>query len=179
MTFPPTQTFPTRISPDDRFEGLVNAAGVRLSNNRMLDGKDNLAEHFTLEQITAPRVVPVRLLQVLGYHEPKSLNDIESLVRIAEWGFAPLSLHAFLAFLGQHQNACRDVSGTTLLDGRRVGDYACVFRFYDRKGFERDLNLFPVRSVKPGYQALPTWTELYAAEPVREDAKAPIFSNPS
>ena len=178
MTFPSTQTFPTRISPNDRFEDLVAAAGVRLSNDRMLGGQDDLSRRFAVEKIAEPRVVPVRLLQATGYHECVNLDDVHALDRVMDWGFMPLSLHAFLAFLGQHRGVRTNGRDVTVLDVNILNGYACVYRYYDREPFKRDLCVFPVRGLDHGYSVGFLWTELYAVEPVRPDARAPVFHNP-
>ncbi len=175
MTFPPTQTFPTRIDPNDRYEDLVAAARVRLSSVPMLGGQDDLKRYFAVEKIPVPRVVPVCLLQGTGYHEHTNLSDIQALNRLMDWGYMPLSLHAFLAFLGQHRDVRTNGRDITVLDVNCLNGYACVYRYYDREPFKRDLQMFPVRGLDGGYRVNFLWTELFAAEPVRANARAPIF----
>ncbi len=175
MTFLPRQTFATSISPDDRYEDLVAAANVRLSRVPMLGGQDDLKRYFAVEKITVPRVVPVRLLPATGCHEHAVLDDIHALGRLMDWGFMPLSLHAFLAFLGQHRDVHTNGRDITVLDVNRVNGYVCVYRYYDREPFKRDLQMFPVRGLDDRYRVNFLWTELFAAEPVRANARAPIF----
>ena len=162
--------FPTLITPDDTWETLVEEAGIRLSSHHLLGDEDWMDRAFVPERLAEPRSVPVRLLRPedLFDHVPELLDDLCAASRLKERGFKPISLHAFLAFLGQHRGACKRASGTTVLGGPDVEGYATVFRFYDRPGAERELQLFPMRSPSGGLKIRFIWAELFAAEPIAQ-----------
>ena len=176
MTFPPTQTFPTRISPEDRYADLLAAARVRLEHEILFDGQDRLERHFRLEALSEPRVVPVTLAALVGGRE-HGVSDMVLVERLAERKLEPISTHAFLALLGQHRDAGCAASGLTLPQTVFMNDYAGVLRFKYRKDEEnkRKLGYCAVRSLKPGYRASFNPFELFAAEPIREAEPHAVF----
>ncbi len=170
MTFQSKQTFSVRINPDDRYESLLAAARVKLDQDPMLGGLDRVADHFRLEALAEPRIVPITLIALVRPHA-RSINDLRALELLAENNLEPISSHAFLALLGQHAEAGCVASGLTLPQPVLMNGYAGVLRFMYRKESreKRTLGFFPVRNlVRRGDYALFGEYELFAGEPSRE-----------
>ncbi|WKZ29575.1 MAG: hypothetical protein QY323_02490 [Patescibacteria group bacterium] len=175
MSFVPKQILPTRISPNDRFDDLLSAANVRLDQDPMFGGLDRVADHFQMEALTEPRVVPITLIALVRPYAA-SINDLRALELLAENGLDPISPHAFLALLGQHAEAGCVATGLTLPQPIQMNGYAGVLRFMYRKESKekRILGFFPVRSVgRQGFSASFGEYELFAGEPIREAADVP------
>lgn len=168
------QAFSVRISPDDRYEDLLDRARVELEPQPQFGGQDVLARHFRLEALRAPRVVQVTLAVLVVPGAPK-INDLQAMDLLAEEKLEPISPHAFIALLGQHPQAGCMATGLTLPQPVLMNGYAGVLRFMYRKEGKRQrtLGYFPVRSTpKPGFSSRFGEYELFAGEPVRNEVAA-------
>lgn len=172
MPFVQKQTFPTRLRPDDRFDVLLDAARVRQEQDPKFGGLDRVVDHFRLEALTEPRIVPITLIALVRPHS-QNIDDLRALELMAENGLEPVSPHAFLALLGQHAEVGCVAAGLTLPQPVLMNGYVGVLRFMYRKE-KRTLGFFPVRSTgRASFSARFGERELFAGEPVREPVDAP------